>query len=501
MLKDIYQLVHVLNKAEKRYFQRYSTHHTLGEKNSYLKLFEALNGQKEFNEQEIQAAFKAQNLYLLKRHLYRSILRSTRSFHEVSSVAIRINSMISEAELLYKKGLTKEALKLIHHAKKTVGTHELHLSMVQLLELEVKLLSTGRQLAQSLQKISQAFDESEKQLQLHTNYQRCFRFRMNVSAIHNKEILFRLKEDRDKYGEEIKELLTKDLSEKAKWELYSGAGTYFSGIGNHARGLAYHKKAAAISKKRAFLVSSELRQYLLSLYTQSIASFYLKRYEEALSNLKNLRSVFSAQSDPTGRKNIEELYIHSLLLEGFIHMDTHSYDQAGPILSLLKKETENNKKLNVSLRNDIYYQQTGFWFSTGDFNEAKTWVSRILQDEEAPKENPARYRFARLMQLVVLLELKEFDQISDLLPATKKFLKRKGMNFKVEEILLAFISQYVRDKEFHNAKYRTEKFSKLSKKLSRTAKEKSEAASLRIFDYIAWAKARAENKTMAELLK
>ena len=69
MLFDIYQLVHSLTKAEKRYFQRSASLHVIGEKNNYLKLFEALNRQKKFDEQEIIKEFRGQHLYLLKRHL------------------------------------------------------------------------------------------------------------------------------------------------------------------------------------------------------------------------------------------------------------------------------------------------------------------------------------------------------------------------------------------------------------------------------------------------
>ena len=500
MLFDTYQLVHSLTKAEKRYFQLSASLHVIGEKNNYLKLFEALNRQKKFDKTSISQEFKAQHLHLLKRHLQTTLLKSLRSFHATSSVAIQVYTMISETEILYKKGLTKSALKLVHHAKKIAAGNDLHLAMAQLLELEIKLLAISHQLVHAQPKIKRAFEEAYRQIKLYENFQNCFHFRMEVNAAHNKEILFRQPEDQKKYLEEIKTLSKKDLSEKAKWELYNGAGTYFSSIGDHEEGHDYHKKASAIFEKKTFQASDELRQYVLSLYTQSITFFYLKKYNDALNNLKIIQDLFYTLRDPANKRNIQELFLHSLLLEGFIGMDSNKYEKARPVILQMKKESNERGIINVSLRNEIYYQQTGFWFCTGNFSEARSWLTKMLQDKDAPKENPARYRFARLMQLLVLFELNEFREIENLLPATKKFLRKKDQRFKVEEAVLNFISEYSRSKELRSEKNRRINFSGLNKLLLRVAKDKSEAAALRVFDYAAWARAKAENKTMAELL-
>ena len=104
-----------------------------------------------------------------------------------------------------------------------------------------------------------------------------------------------------------------------------------------------------------------------------------------------------------------------------------------------------------------------------------------------------------LMQLLVLFELHEFREIENLLPATKKFLRKKDQRFKVEEAVLNFISGYARSRELHSTAFRVMKFSELRKQLVRISKDKNEAASLRVFDYMAWATAREGNKSIAEL--
>ena len=503
MLFDIYELVHSLTKAEKRYFQRAASAHVIGEKNNYLRLFEVLNQQKQLNEALITEQFRGQHLYLLKRHLQRSLLKSLRMFHSATSVTIQIHTMITEVEVLYKKGLIKAALKSVHHAKKVALRHEQSPALLQLLEWEVKLLSVQRKLVQSRNRISHAFEEADRQLSFYKNFLDCFHLRMDVSALHNKEVVVRRSfaaEDQKKIIRSIKTLGTKNLSGKARWELYNGAGTFFSTLGDYNESHAYHRKAARISEDYSFLVSDELRQYLLSLYSQGISYYYLKKYTEALENLKIIRDMISPLSNKVNKKDIQELFLHTLLLEGFILMDMGRYALAQPVINELARKMETHAALaSTSLRTDFYYQQTGFWFCVGDFRRAQTSLAKILQDEEAPKENSARYRFARLMQLLVLLELKEFREIRNLLPATKKFLQKKNQRFKVEECLLDFIVAYAKDEDANTERPDIERFSALKKKLLRLAKDKKEATALRVFNYIAWAESKIQNKPISDL--
>lgn len=494
----MYELVHSLTKAEKRYFRHFASLHVIGEKNNYLRLFEVIGGQKQFDEASISAPFKGLNFYLLKRHLQKSLLRSLREFHAASSITIRINTLVNEVEVLYKKGFVKAALKLVHHAKKIASRHEQHPAILQLLEWEVKLLSLPRKLVSSYAKITRVFQEAEGQMELNKNFLNCFHFRMNVGALHNKEVIIRrsnMTGEQNKFIRSIHDLSARNLSKKAQWQLYSGAGIFFSTLGDYSQSNQYHKKAARIYEKNNFLITDDLRQYLLSLYTQSISDFNLKKYEEALGNLQIIRDVLFSL---TKKQNVQELFLHALLLEGFILMDMGKYKKALPVIRELAGQMDIYGALvNTTLRTDFYYQMTGFWFCMGDYKQARAWLNKMLQDEDAPKENPARYRFARLMQLLVLFELREFHQVENLLPASRKFLRKKGQLYKIEEVILSFIASYVRNKEMISKKEHSLKFVQLKKKLQRLAKDKKEGIVLKIFNYADWADSNIRHKTIA----
>ncbi len=48
---QLFQLIKSLNKSEKRYFNLYASRHTIGEKNNYVILFEAIDKQIEYDEE------------------------------------------------------------------------------------------------------------------------------------------------------------------------------------------------------------------------------------------------------------------------------------------------------------------------------------------------------------------------------------------------------------------------------------------------------------------
>ena len=110
---DLFELVKSLTKSEKRYFKLFSSRHVLGEGNSYVRLFDALDKQKEYDEDRLKRKFQSSRLDLLKNHLHKNILQSLSDFHANSSANAQIQNLIFQAEILYKKGMTRIADKIL----------------------------------------------------------------------------------------------------------------------------------------------------------------------------------------------------------------------------------------------------------------------------------------------------------------------------------------------------------------------------------------------------
>ena len=105
---ELFELIKSLTKTEKRYF-KLSASGFKKEDNNYLKLFNALDKQSEYDEKKIVAQFPEEKfikeLRVTKKYLYKLITRSLISYHEESSVNSKLKYYLRCAEVLFEKGL------------------------------------------------------------------------------------------------------------------------------------------------------------------------------------------------------------------------------------------------------------------------------------------------------------------------------------------------------------------------------------------------------------
>ncbi len=75
----LFQLIKSLTKAEKRYFKLHVNKQTAGEDTKFLKLFDLIDKQKDYDESKIlqkDKSIKSQQFSNLKAHLYKQILQN-----------------------------------------------------------------------------------------------------------------------------------------------------------------------------------------------------------------------------------------------------------------------------------------------------------------------------------------------------------------------------------------------------------------------------------------
>ena len=114
-----------------------------GEKN-YIKLFDSIEKQNEYDEEAIKEQFKEEtfikHLPSEKNHLYKLILKSLRLFYAENSVSAILAENIQSIEILYNKALYSECGKLVRKAKKIAADHERFYYLFELIKWEKLLL-------------------------------------------------------------------------------------------------------------------------------------------------------------------------------------------------------------------------------------------------------------------------------------------------------------------------------------------------------------------------
>ena len=162
----LFQLVHSLEKSEKRHFKLYIKRSSAKEDLKIIQLFDALDKMKEYDDvsllKKIPGVTKTQ-LANLKNHLYKQLLASLRLLKTSDNVDLQLSEHLDNARILYNKGLKIQSLRILEKAKEVARTNQKFNTLVQLLSLEKKIetLHITRSTAEkTLQMAEEAFNIS-----------------------------------------------------------------------------------------------------------------------------------------------------------------------------------------------------------------------------------------------------------------------------------------------------------------------------------------------------
>src|SRR5215211_3790176 len=116
----LFQLIHSLEKSEKRHFKLYIKRSSAKEDLKIVQLFDALDKMNDYDEKlllkKLPGTEKPQ-LSNLKTHLYREVLTSLRLLKSTGNVDMELNEQLDYARILYYKGLYLQSLKILDKLK------------------------------------------------------------------------------------------------------------------------------------------------------------------------------------------------------------------------------------------------------------------------------------------------------------------------------------------------------------------------------------------------
>ena len=112
----LFQLIHSLEKAEKRNFKLYIKRNSAMQDLKIIELFDALDKLNIYDEvlllKKLKSIKKPQ-LANIKAHLYRQLLASLRIIKSTESIDMQLHEQLDYARILYNKGLYLQSLKIL----------------------------------------------------------------------------------------------------------------------------------------------------------------------------------------------------------------------------------------------------------------------------------------------------------------------------------------------------------------------------------------------------
>jgi len=140
----LFQIIKSLTKAEKRYFKLHVNKQIAGEDTKFLKLFDLIDKQKDYDESKIlekEKSIKSQQLSNLKAHLYKQILQNLRNLNSDEDIDVRIRELIDHSTILYNKCLYDQCVKMLDKAKNMAEKYDKNILLLEITEFEKRLVT------------------------------------------------------------------------------------------------------------------------------------------------------------------------------------------------------------------------------------------------------------------------------------------------------------------------------------------------------------------------
>ena len=138
----LFQLVHSLQKSEKRNFKLYITRNSGNKDLKIVELFDALDKLPEYDEVLLLKklnSIKKPQLANVKAHLYKELLSSLRLLNSTESIDLNLHEQLDYARILYNKGLYLHALKILDKTKELARNYQQDSFLIQVISLEKKI--------------------------------------------------------------------------------------------------------------------------------------------------------------------------------------------------------------------------------------------------------------------------------------------------------------------------------------------------------------------------
>jgi len=500
---ELHDLIRSLTKSEKRFFKLHSTLQT-GDKN-YLRQFDMIDKQKVYDEDAIKQAFANEpfikHLPSEKNHLYKLILKALRAFHAESSVSGMLKQEIKNIEILYDKALYGEANRTLHRAKRIARENERFYYWFELLNWEKMLLEEAYESGEFTKDLDALIEEERGVIEKLRNLAAYHILYSKINYVFRSGGYVRTQEEHAMVEEISEHPLIKGkntaLSRRAATICFYTQGFCHWAKRDWRTSFEKFARAKQILDEHPLLKSDLPKRYVRTLQYLVQCQIELGEFKEARENIRIMRQVHDQEG--FGGTDIQvqvfcASYLGELRMLDRTGEQRKALDLVAPILIGLEQYGD---RLHKEYEFEFYYSLACVHFGAGEINKALFWLNKVLNDPE-PTLRQDIFTYARLFNLVVHYELGNFDLLEYIVRSTHRFLIKRHHGHEVESVLIEHIKKLARAK---TEPRRRDLYDSLYERMAKLMKDPRENTVLKYFDFLAWARSKAEGRSYAETVK
>lgn len=503
---SIHELIKSLSKSEKRYFKIISSRHTIGEQNNYIRLFDYIESQEEYDEDELFRHFKGESFLnkfsITKNRLYEAIMKALDAYHSSSSIDASIYRSLHGAEILYKKSLYKHCKKQLLSAERLAKKHDRYGLLVEINNRYKKLVETEGYHNIDSDDLTNTLKEDKEYLDKLEHYSQLWKLKSELFLLLNNKGKARSKEELQKYSTLTQELTKQSTAEAHSFDsdyltnhIYSAS--YFA-ANDMENSLIYLHKIIAQYKENPSRIKQEPNVYFSTLSNIIYIESKLGNYKAAIDYLKELKSFPKTYKIDLTRDLEIKLFssVNSIELTLLIHQG--KYEEAAALGDTIKAGLAlYDNKISPLRRSHLCFKLGVAYFSLEEYHKALSWINTILNDGELDQKEDLN-AFVQIVDLMIHLELKHQDLLPYAIKNTQRFLKSRNRSFKFETIFLKYLNKIAKSTDKFQEHQLLEK---VLLEIEEIKNDDFEKSALEYFDFESWINSKLKNKPMPQIRK
>ena len=434
---SLFQLIKSLSQTEKRYFRIYCN--SQQESSNHLKLFDAIDKQEYFNDEEIKEQFKGaafvNQLHVTKNYLQNLILKSLRNYHAKISKDAEIRNLIADAEILLNKELFDQCHYVLMRAEKMALRFENFVGLVEVYEYQRRLYTNKYGASSPLFK-----EIIKKQLAIIEELKVINKYweliaRVSGFEFHqNNEVL--LQDDPwIKQTDSGSSLQAKALRYHV---LYSDGLLNYQG----ASAEKYINQLIDLLEQHPDRIKNEPGLYVNALSNKIPILLHDKRWEEAFPILELIRKLPATYGISGNNKFSIRTKCRSYNLELEIYRDKKD---VGRGIKLVKEVEQFMEKYERAIPEDYHLlfwnQFAHLYFLDKQYSSALVWVNKMIDIKTDTWNELVGY--ARILHLMLHFELGNMMFIRYAIDSHRRYFKNQKRMRPFEKSCLMFFTKIV----------------------------------------------------------
>lgn len=497
----LFQLIHSMERAEKRNFKLYMTRNSSSGDLKVIQLFDALDKMSFYDETQLlkkTPSIQKQQLSNLKGHLYQEILSSIRLLKQSENIDLQLHEQLDFARILYNKGLYLQSLKVLDKVKELAKTNNqvTYIQQVLFLEKKIEGLHITRSMQNRAESLCNEVDEINTRLSV-------------ISTLSNLSLLL--------YGWYIKHGHARNEEDKKAIDGYFNNPVFNES--NQYKGFyerlylyqcycwyafitqdflmyyRYTQKWVDLFHADRKMIEIETAHYIKGVHNLLSAHFDLRNYTKFNETIHEFEQFIQTPVVQENQNNLIQTFTYLYTAKLNKHFMEGSFTEGLYLVPEIEaKLTEYVLFLDRHRVLVFYYKIASLYFGSGNFEKSIDYLNKIIHLKIDLRTDIQCY--ARLLHLIAHYELGNHEILEYLLKSVYRFMSKMQNLSTAEEAVFSFLK-----KSFSISPEKVKPlFIELLQILQSLADQPLENRAFMYLDIVSWLQSKIEGKLVQHII-